>query len=41
MAPQPVWVKSDEQKATMFAEYLATAYTPHDDVNDNEKERKQ
>jgi hypothetical protein len=23
----------------MFAEYLATLYTPHDDLNDNEKER--
>jgi hypothetical protein len=23
----------------MFAEYLPTVYTPHDDLNDNEKER--
>jgi hypothetical protein len=27
-------------KAAMFAEYLATVYTPHDDLNDNKKERK-
>jgi hypothetical protein len=39
MAPQPVWARSDEEKAAMFAEYLATVYTPHDDLNDNEKER--
>jgi hypothetical protein len=26
-------------KAAMFAEYLATVYTQHDDLNDNEKER--
>jgi hypothetical protein len=38
MDPQPVWARSDEEKAAMFAEYLATVYTPHDDHNDNEKE---
>jgi hypothetical protein len=23
----------------MFAEYLATVYTPHDDLNENEKKK--
>jgi hypothetical protein len=41
MAPQPAWTRNDEEKAAMFAEYLATVYTPHDDINDIEKERKQ
>jgi hypothetical protein len=39
MAPQPVWARSDEEKAAIFTEYLATVYTSHDDHNDNEKER--
>jgi hypothetical protein len=39
MAPQLVWARSDEEKAAIFAEYLATVYTPLDDLNDNEKER--
>jgi hypothetical protein len=39
MVPQPVWARSDEEKALMFAEHLATVYTPYDDLNDNEKER--
>jgi hypothetical protein len=39
MAPQPVWARSDEDKAAMFAEYLATVYVTHDDLDDNEKER--
>jgi hypothetical protein len=39
MAPQPVWARSDEEKAAMFAKYLATVYTPHDNLNDKEKER--
>jgi hypothetical protein len=39
MAPQPVWARSDEEKAAIYAEYLVTIYTPHDDLNDNEKER--
>jgi hypothetical protein len=39
MPPQPVWARSDEEKAAMFTEYIATVYTPHDDLNDNEKER--
>jgi hypothetical protein len=39
MAPQPVWARSDEEKAAMFAEHLATVYILHDDLNDNEKER--
>jgi hypothetical protein len=34
-----VWARSDEEKAALFAEYLATVYTPHDVLNDNEKER--
>jgi hypothetical protein len=39
MAPQPVWARIDEEKAAVLAEYLATVYSPHDDLNDNEKER--
>jgi hypothetical protein len=39
MAPQPVWARSDEEKAAVFTEYLATVYTPLDDLNDNDKER--
>jgi hypothetical protein len=37
--PQPVWARSNEGKAAMFAEYLPTVYTPHDDLNDNKKEK--
>jgi hypothetical protein len=36
MAPQPVWARSDEEKAAIFAEYLATVYAPHD-LNDMKK----
>jgi hypothetical protein len=39
MAPQPVWARSEVEKAAIFAEYLATVYTPRYDLNDNEKER--
>jgi hypothetical protein len=34
-----VWARSDEEKAAIFAEYHATVYTPHDNINGNEKER--
>jgi hypothetical protein len=37
MAPQPVWARSDEEKAATFAEHLATVYIPHDELDDNEK----
>jgi hypothetical protein len=30
-SPQPVWARSDEEKTTLFAEYFATVFTPHDD----------
>jgi hypothetical protein len=33
-----VWARSDEEKAALYAEYLATVYTPHDDLNYNKKE---
>jgi hypothetical protein len=39
MVPQPVWARSDEEKAAMFAEYFDTVYTPHNHLNDNEKGR--
>jgi hypothetical protein len=38
MAPQSVWARSEE-KAAIFTQYLATVHTPHDDLNDNERER--
>ena len=38
MAPQTLWARSDEEKAAMFAEYLATVFTPYDDHTDKEIE---
>jgi hypothetical protein len=39
MASQPVWARSDEEKAAMLAEYLAIVYTPHHELDGNEKKR--
>jgi hypothetical protein len=37
MAPKPVWARSYEEKSAMFIVYTHTVYTPHDDLDDNEK----
>jgi hypothetical protein len=38
MASTPKWARSDEEKTTIFAEYLAEVFTPNDTETDPEVE---
>jgi hypothetical protein len=38
MASNPKWTRSDEEKATLFAEHLAKVFTPNDTETDPEVE---